>query len=423
MSGGVYTATQAHIDFMVKVYAMFYVSNPLHPDVWPSVRRMEAEVVRMTASLFHGGPSVCGTMTSGGTESILNALKTYREWARATKPHVGTPEILAPTTAHAAFLKGCHLMNMKYVMVEVDEDTQQVNVGAMRRAITSNTIALVGSACTFPHGVVDNIPALASLAREHGLGLHVDCCLGGYVLPFLKKLGRPMPDFDFALDGVTSISCDTHKYGLTPKGTSVLLFSSPELRRHMYFKCTDWPGGLYASPTIPGSRPGALVAASWAALLSIGFDGYVKIATEIATAMDKLQAALAKLPGCKIFGPPHGPCVAWTSTAYNIYRMGELMSNRGYHLNSLHRPASIHIAFTDANCHTVDQLIADLQIVDAQLRSDPEAGNSGFAPLYGGVFPGIWCRWIVCVVAVQSVVIVMVVSNGALLLDATALTE
>ena len=190
VSGGVYTSKKDHIDFMCRVYSMYYVTNALHPDVWPSVRKMEAEVIRMTATMLGGGPSVCGAMTTGGSESIIMALKAYRDWARETRPHVDEPEIIAPTTAHAAFLKGCQMLRMKYVMVDVHPDTQCVDLAAVRRALNSNTVALVGSACTFPHGMVDDIRGLAAIAREHNLGLHVDSCLGGYILPWLKKLVR-----------------------------------------------------------------------------------------------------------------------------------------------------------------------------------------------------------------------------------------
>jgi len=271
VSGAVYHGDDEHIRFLNQVYAIHSQSNPLHADVWPSAAKFEAEIVSMTAHLLgadRANDDICGTVTSGGTESILLAMKTYRDWARATKK-IARPEVIVPVTAHAAFDKAAQYFNIKLKRVPVGDDCR-ADVAATRKAITRNTIALVGSAPSFPHGVIDPIAELSELAREKGIGFHTDACLGGFVLPWAEKLGYAVPPFDFRLPGVTSMSADTHKYGYAAKGTSVVLYRGLELRHFQYYTATDWPGGLYFSPTFAGSRPGALSAMCWAAMVSLG---------------------------------------------------------------------------------------------------------------------------------------------------------
>ena len=248
-------------------------SNPLHPDVWPSGAKFEAEIVAMTVGMLgdgqeaggedasgeDAGGEMVGTVTSGGTESILLAMKTYRDWARA-RHGIRRPEIVAPVTADAAFDKAAEYFDMPIVKVAVGADCR-ADVVAARKAITRRTAVVVGSAPSFSHGTIDPILDLSELARERGIGFHTDACLGGFVLPWAKKLGYPVPAFDFSLPGVTSISADTHKFGYAAKGTSVVLYRGQELRRFQYFVAADWPGGLYCTPTFAGSRPGALSAA------------------------------------------------------------------------------------------------------------------------------------------------------------------
>src|SRR3990172_8019315 len=263
VSGAVYHGDEEHINFLNRIYAINSQSNPLHSDVWPSAAKFEAEIVAMTADVLGGGSETCGTVTSGGTESILLAMKTYRDWARDTKG-ITSPEIVAPVTAHVAFDKAAQYFGMKIVRVPVDASCR-ADMSAVKRALNRNTVAIVGSAPGFPHGVIDPIAEMSELARQRGIGFHTDACLGGVVLPWAEKLGYPVPGFDFRLPGVTSISGDTHKYGYAAKGTSVLLYRNKDLRRRQYFSVTGWPGGLYFSPTMAGSRPGGLSAACWAA--------------------------------------------------------------------------------------------------------------------------------------------------------------
>uniref|UniRef100_A0AAY5K3T4 sphinganine-1-phosphate aldolase n=1 Tax=Esox lucius TaxID=8010 RepID=A0AAY5K3T4_ESOLU len=279
VSGTVYWGDQTLTNLLVKVYGEFAWSNPLHPDIFPGVRKMEAEVVRMTCTLFNGGPNSCGTVTSGGTESILMACKAYRDLAR--ERGVKHPEIIAPISVHAAFDKAAHYFGMKLVHIPLDKKTMKVDVKAMGRAINRNTAMLVCSAPQFPHGIIDPIEEVAKLAVKYNLPLHVDACLGGFLIVFMAKANYPLAPFDFRVKGVTSISADTHKYGYAPKGSSVILYSDKKYRQYQYFVSPDWQGGIYASPSVAGSRPGGIIAACWATMMYMGEDNYVKTTRKI----------------------------------------------------------------------------------------------------------------------------------------------
>lgn len=389
VSGAVYHGDEQHIDFLNRVYALNSQSNPLHADVWPSGAKFEAEIVAMTAEMLGAAaaqtadPSaqVCGTVTSGGTESILLAMRTYRDWARE-KRGIRRPEIVAPETAHVAFDKAAQYFNIRLKKIPVDSSFR-ADVQAARRAITRNTIALIGSAPAFPHGTLDPIAELSGLALERGIGFHTDACLGGFVLPWAEQLGYPIPPWDFRLPGVTSISADTHKYGYAAKGTSVLLYRSPELRRFQYFTATDWPGGLYFSPTFAGSRPGGLSAACWAALLATGADGYRQATKEILETAATIREGIRAIPGLRVLGDPLW-VIAFGSDDFDIFRVLDEMGKRGWHLNGLHRPAALHIAVTRRHCQpgVAERFLDDLAGSVAAVEANPEA-EGGMAPVYG----------------------------------------
>ena len=274
VSGAVYHGDSEHIKFLNEVYALQSQSNPLHSDLFPSASKFESEIVSMTAQMLSADKTndeVCGVVTSGGTESILLAMKTYRDRAKEVNG-IRRPNIVIPVTAHAAFDKAGEYFKIKVKRVPVDKNFQ-ADINAVRKAANGNTICIVGSAPNFPQGTIDPIGEMSEIARERGICFHVDACLGGFVLPWAEKLGYPVPEFDFRLPGVTSISADTHKFGYAAKGTSVILYRTPELRRYQYYTISDWPGGLYFSPTFAGSRPGALSATCWATMLSLGEDG------------------------------------------------------------------------------------------------------------------------------------------------------
>ncbi len=292
--------------------------------------------------------------------------------------------MVIPSTAHVAFEKAAHYFGIRLVSVPVDGD-MRADVDATRAAITPNTVVLVGSTPSFPYGQIDPIEALSELAFERGIGFHTDACLGGFVLPFAEKLGYPVPPFDFRLRGVTSMSCDTHKFGYAAKGTSVVLYRGAELRRFQYFTSTDWCGGLYASPSFAGSRPGGLSAACWAALMSMGEAGYVEAARRILKTADYLKQELASVNGLRLVGAPLFVLgLQATDERLDVFRVLDAMTARGWSLNGLHRPAGMHLCVTLR--HTLpgvaERFIADLRQAVDEVRSNPEAGG-GMAPLYG----------------------------------------
>ncbi|CAO3611851.1 unnamed protein product [Cunninghamella blakesleeana] len=306
VSGTIYHGGEELTDLLAQAYKMFAVANPLHPDVFPGIRRMEAESVSMVLNMYNAPSTGCGTMTSGGTESILMACKTYRDMYKDLKG-IQYPEMVVPVTIHAAFMKAAGYFNIKLITIPVDPVTYKVDVKKMARAITSNTVMIAGSAVNFPHGIDDDIVALGQLAKKHNIGLHVDCCLGSFIMPFLEKAGLPTTKFDFRVEGVTSISCDTHKYGFAAKGSSIIMYRNPTIRKYQYFLCAEWTGGIYASPSVAGSRPGALIAGCWSALMNIGQDGYLQSCKDIIATRQKIQDSIVSIPELQVLGDPVGP--------------------------------------------------------------------------------------------------------------------
>ncbi|MEM7155397.1 MAG: aminotransferase class V-fold PLP-dependent enzyme [Myxococcota bacterium] len=386
VSGAVYHGDNEHIDFLNQIYARCSQANPLHADLWPSVVKYEAEIVAMTGHMLgsaHVGEDdeVCGAVSSGGTESIMLAMKTYRDYAR-DKRGIRNPQMVVPTTAHAAFDKASRYFGIEMVKVPVGPDFR-ADVAATRKALTKNTAVVVGSTPAFPHGVIDPIESLSELARSRGIGFHVDACLGGFVLPWATDLGYPVPKFDFRLPGVTSISADTHKYGYAAKGTSVVLYRSPELRRFQWYTTTDWPGGLYLSPTFAGSRPGALSAACWAAMVSIGADGYRAATKKILETAATVRAGIEQIDGLKVLGDPLW-VIAFASDDLDIYRILDFMTHRRWNLNGLHRPACVHLCVTLRHTQegVAERFLSDLRDAVAHVKTQPKS-EGGMAPIYG----------------------------------------
>ena len=387
VSGAVYHGDEQHIDFLNRVYAINSQSNPLHFDLWPSTTKFEAEIVSMTANMLgaeaveNPEDAICGTISSGGTESIMLAMKTYRDWAR-DKRRIKKPEMIIPVTAHAAFDKASQYFGIKLIQVPVDSSFR-TDVKAAKRAITRNTIVIVGSAPAFPHGVIDPIEELSELARKRGIGFHTDACLGGFVLPWAEKLGYEVPPFDFKLPGVTSMSADTHKFGYAAKGTSAVLYRGNALRRYQYFTATEWPGGLYFSPTFAGSRAGALSSACWAAMISMGEQGYLDATKKILETAAEIKKGIAAIPELSVLGDPLF-VIAFASDAVNIYRVMDYMTERHWSLNGLHKPPAVHLCVTLRHTQPgiAERFIEDLRSAVSHVRDNPDA-EGGMAPVYG----------------------------------------
>jgi len=389
-SGAVYHGGDDHIDFLNRVYAINSQSNPLHSDIWPSTAKYESEVVSMTANMLGAGrirpgedpdDEICGVITSGGTESILLAMKTYRDWAK-DKKGITKPEMIVPSTVHAGFDKASQYFNIRMIRIPVDADFK-TDVAATRKVITRNTIVIVGSAPSFPHGIIDPIGKLSELARENGVGFHTDACLGGFVLPWAERLGYDIPPFDFRLPGVTSISADTHKYGYAAKGTSVILYRGLELRHYQYFKTTEWPGGLYFSPTFAGSRPGALGAVCWAAMVTMGENGYIEATEKILKTAAEIRRGIEDIPDLYVLGDPLWN-IAFGSKTLDIYKVMDYMAKRKWSLNGLHKPPCVHICVTLR--HTLpgiaERFVQDLRSAVEHVRKNPDE-KGGMAPVYG----------------------------------------
>jgi len=384
MSGTVYNSSKELGELMTNVYGLAAWTNPLHPDAFPGLRKMEAEIVTMACSIFNGGTDSCGCVTTGGTESIILACKAYRDLIREEKG-VEVPEMLVPVTAHAAFDKAAAMLGMRIRHVPVDDVTKRVDVAAMKKMISRRTAMLVGSAPQFPHGCMDNIQAIAALGVKYDIPVHVDACLGGFLIAFMEDAGFPLPPFDFRVSGVTSISADTHKYGFAPKGSSVILYSNKKYRDYQWFCFPDWPGGIYATPTIGGSRAGGIIAACWAAMLFFGKEGYVQTTKEIITTTRKITEALKKIPGIQIVGTPDVSVIAFDSKDFNIYGLSDGMKERGWALNALQFPSCVHLCVTRP--HTLpgvaEKFIRDVTEITAEIMKDPSASNAGSAAMYG----------------------------------------
>ncbi|CAL1413586.1 unnamed protein product [Linum trigynum] len=388
-SGTVYiggTESEGHFAVINEACSMFAHTNPLHLDVFPSVARFEAEVVAMTAALLgsketSSGGEICGNMTSGGTESILLAMKTSRDYMKAKKG-IRKPEMIIPVSAHSAYDKAAQYFNIKLWRVPVSKEFQ-ADVKAIRRLINRNTILIVGSAPGFPHGVIDPIEELGELASSRGICLHVDLCLGGFVLPFARMLGYPIPSFDFTVEGVTSVSVDVHKYGLAPKGTSVVLYRNHEIRKHQFVAVTEWSGGLYVSPTVAGSRPGSLIAGAWAAMISLGLQGYLENTKAIMEVSKQVQKGVQEIPELFIIGKPDMTIVAFGSDLVDIFEVNDIMTSKGWHLNALQRPNSLHICLTLQHVSIYKDFLVDLKESVNTVKANPGPIKGGLAPIYG----------------------------------------
>lgn len=383
VSGAVYHGGDEHLAVLNKAFELFSVANPLHPDLWPSVCRMEAQVIAMTTKLFSGGNAdVCGCFSSGGTESILLAAKTHREWYYH-KHSIIKPEIIAAQTAHAAIDKACSILKIKLIKVPVNPVTMKMDCNAVKWNITANTIMIYASAPNFPSGIIDDVEKLSRIAKDNDIGLHVDCCLGGFILPFIKRIRPNLPKYDFVLPGVTSMSCDAHKYGYAAKGTSLVLYRNKAIRNYQYFTFPDWTGGLYVTPTIAGSRSGALSATAWTSLIRLGEAGFIKNAEGIVKTAEEIKEGIKKIDGLHVLGDPQLMVVAFASHEFNILKVNDEMTKRGWSLNALQHPHSLHICVTMCHLRAAKNFLRDLEEAVITVKKDPDGAIKGGSAIYG----------------------------------------
>jgi sphinganine-1-phosphate aldolase len=392
VSGSLYCGDHAHYHALSEVFEEFAHVNVLQRDMYPSATKFESEIIAMVAEMLHGaeaGSDVCGVVTGGGSESLITALYTYREQARAERG-VTRPNAVIPVTAHVALDKGAHWLGIEMRHAPLTAD-YVVDVAAMAELIDENTIAIVGSAGNYAHGLIDPIDQLSDLALSRGVGLHVDGCLGGFLLPWIEANGVDVPLWDFRLPGVTSISCDTHKYGYALKGTSSLIYRTKALRAHQWFTYPDWPGGLYLSPGFAGSRSGGLIASTWASLVITGRDGYLKKAAAIYDTAQAMVAGIRQgIPELTVIGEPTF-LFAFTSDEVDVYMVNDELKRRGWRMNALQLPPALHFCVTLPNTAPgiVEAFLADLRgAVDYARVHAGEPAESGAMYGLGGTPQG-----------------------------------
>ena len=355
----VYYPGEEILQFLKEAYTRFFCENGLNISVFPSLRKFETEVVAMVGNLLNIPQQGAGSMTAGGTESILMAVFAAREYARAHKPAIQKPEIIVPVSVHPAFDKAAHYFDLTIHHIPLRPDGR-VDTTLVKQTVNPNTILIVGSAPSYPHGLIDPISELGDIAIKHDVWLHVDACVGGMMLPFVEKLGYPLPLFDFRVSGVRSMSVDLHKYGYCPKGTSVVLYRDRNYRKHQFFAYTEWTGGLYASATITGTRPGGAIAAAWALINHLGIDGYLELTKPVMEASLKIQAAVTNIPGLYVISNPEATVLALASDKFDIYQVADELNLKGWILDRQQLPPSIHLTLSYGNTPFIDEFISDL---------------------------------------------------------------
>lgn len=361
----VYNPGEETAGLVKEAYNLFLTENGLDPTVFPSLLKLETEVVRMMANLLQGGEQAVGHVTTGGTESIMLAVKTARDKFGAERPEIKSPEMVLPVTAHAAFHKAAHYLGIRPMVTTVDPGSFRADVQAMRQAITENTILLVGSAPNYSQGVVDPIREIGKLAQEHDLLFHVDACVGGIHLAFMRQLGYEVPDFDFSVPGVTSISADMHKYGYAAKGASSVLYRDKSLRRYQIFACTDTTAYTLINPTVLSSKSGGPLAGAWAVMNYLGQDGYQQIVKEVQGATERLIEGVQAMPGLYVLGKPEMCMFSLASDEINIYQLADEMGRRGWYLQGQFStpvtPRSLHISVNYGTLSMVEPFLKDLR--------------------------------------------------------------
>jgi glutamate/tyrosine decarboxylase-like PLP-dependent enzyme len=403
----VYNPGEDPAEVVREAYLSFLSENGLDPTVFPSMLKLETDVVRMTANLLRGDENVVGHMTTGGTESIMLAVKTARDRARVLHPEITHPEMVLPKSAHASFHKAAHYLGVKPVVVDINPLTFKVEADAMRSAITGNTILLAASAPSYSQGVIDPIAEIGALALEPNLLFHVDGCVGGIHLSFMRKLGYDLPDFDFSVPGVTSISADLHKYGYAAKGASTVLYRNKDIRKYQIFACTDTTAYTLINPTVTSSKSGGPMAGAWAILTYLGEEGFMRIVKTVQDATQKLIEDINAIPELEVLGQPAMCMFSFKSDVINVYQLGDAMAKRGWYIqgqfSTTLTPRNLHISVNYGTTHQVEALLTDLRdcvelvkkmepidsdgiraMVNAALQSpDPEAALNQLAASAG----------------------------------------
>ncbi|MBN1094102.1 aspartate aminotransferase family protein [Blastococcus sp. TML/M2B] len=368
-------------ELLADVSREYLAENALNPVRFPSLARLERETADMVAGLLHGTPGA-GGLTSGGTESIFMSVLVARETAR--KKGIADPVLVTAITAHPAFAKACHLLDMRQVRVPVDEG-YRLDVVAMKAAIGPDTAMVVASAPCYPYGVIDPVEEVAALAREAGVLCHVDACLGGMMLPFWERLGEPVPPWDFRVEGVTSISADLHKYGYAFKGASVLLHRDvAQYRTQWWFDDGAWGGGMYGSPTTAGTRPAPPIAGAWAALKHLGEEGFLRQARKVRDATRRLQAGIEAIDELSLTSTPDLCVFQFGSDVLDMRVVADSLAEQGWFPNR--QPGGLHVMVSPVHDRVADEFLAALGTAVEVARSG-RTSDAGPAT-YGAARPG-----------------------------------
>lgn len=383
----VYDAGEDPSEVTKEAYTSFLSENGLDPSVFPSILKLETDVARMIINLLRGDSNAVGHLTSGGTESIMLAVKSARDKARVEKPQITQPEMVVPKNAHAAFHKAAHYLCVKPVVVDLDPKTFTVQASDMESAINENTILLVASAPSYSQGMIDPVKEIGAIANKYNLLFHVDGCVGGLHLSFMRKMGYEIPDFDFTVDGVTSISTDLHKYGYAAKGCSVIMYRDRSIRKYQIFACTDTTGYTLINPTVLSSKSGGPMAGAWAVLNFLGEEGYKKIIQKVQDATNKLMDGINAMDGLYVLGKPAMSMFSFASDTMNVYQLADEMSKRGWYLQGQFStpltPRNLHISVSQGNADHADLLLKDLkecvEIVQSKLPIDSDMIKSMIA--------------------------------------------
>lgn len=362
-----------------EAFDMFLVQNGLDPTSFPSCMELEKDVIAMTANLLGGGPEARGSFTSGGTESIILSVKTARDHARATRPGITAPELLLPETAHPAFFKACHYLEVTPVVAPVDPERFTAIPAEMAARVTGNTIMMVGSAPSYAHGVVDPIPEMAAIAQENGILFHTDACVGGMYLPFARQLGHDVPPFDLSVPGVTQISADLHKWGYAAKGASTIIYKNGDLRRHQIFAWSGWTGYSVVNPTVTSSKSGGPVAGAWAILNHMGAEGYRNTVRTCQEATAKMIAGVNRIEGLRVLGQPQMNMFSFAAEDFDIFALAEDIREKGWYIQPQFgfgpSPANLHVSVGPNNAPHVDAFLDDLRDCVAIRRDAARDGN------------------------------------------------
>jgi sphinganine-1-phosphate aldolase len=372
-----YAGAEVH-DLSEHVFGEWMSENALNTDAFPSLRKIQSEVVGIVTDWLDGGTEAAGFMTSGGTESILMAVKAARERGKAERG-VTSPNVVLPTSAHAAFEKGCYYFGLESRRVPVMADWR-ADVDAMAAAVDDNTVLIVGSAPQYPQGVIDPIPEIAALAESRSINCHVDACMGGVTLTYLKRLGHDIPPWNFSVPGVTSISVDLHKFGYTAKGASVIAHRNKHLRRYQTFLTDNWLGGFYGSSGVLGTKSGSSMAAAWAVLNHVGDDGYLRLTAAARAACEQLADGIRSVPELQLWADPQATLLSFGATEpdrLNVFAVADGLWRRGWFLDRQGPPDSLHCTVNAVHEHRIGEFLTALRESIDEIVAANASGEKG----------------------------------------------